>query len=409
MDRRIVVTGLGLNNCLGNTVNEFWESLLASRNGIGKINCFNSDGLFTFKAGQVKNLDFDQFLDKKEVKETDRFALLALMAAQDAILDSGLCFEKEDPFRRGVVLGSGIGGMMFYETQIRKYYNANENHREVHPIAVQKITPNALSGRIAMKFNCQGPNLTISTACSSSNHAIGVAMNSVRSGETDIMLAGGAEAPLMPVNFSSFDNMRVMSRNNICRPFDLNRDGFLMGEGAAILILEELEHAKKRNAKIYAEIVGYGRTCGAYHMVKVREGGADEARAIGLALENANIGINQIDYINAHGTGTVSNDISEAGAINKVFGKKVKDIYVSSIKGALGHLIGAAGATEAVATVLSINRSVIPPNVNYEKRDAQCDLNIPKKPVEKEVNIAISNAFGFGNNNAVIAFKNFGG
>ena len=403
--RRVVITGLGVNNCLGNSVNTFWDSLIEGNSNLSKINLFNSENYSTIEAGQVRDINIEDLISKREEREIDRFTLLALSASRDAICDSNLILKNEDPKRIGVCLGSGIGGMLFYEDQILKYYKSGGSNREIHPMAVQKITPNALSGRLAMKFDCQAFNVTISTACSSSNHAIGIARDEIANNRADIIITGGAEAPLMPVNYASFDNMRVMSRSNVCRPFDLNRDGFVMGEGAGILILEELEHAKKRKAKIYAEICGYGSSCGAFHMIKIKDGGEDESHAIRLALEDAGARVDEVDYINAHGTGTVQNDANEAKAINSIFGDN--NICISSIKGATGHLIGASGAIEAIATVMAINKSLVPPNVNFEVEDPACKLNIAKNPVEKNINIAISNSFGFGNNNVVIVFKKF--
>ena len=404
MSRRVVVTGVGCCNCLGNSAADFWKNLINMETKIDKICHFDPEGYSTYKAGQVSNIECGDFLTKKEEKQIDRFALLGLISANEAILDSGIDFEKEDACRIGVILGSGIGGMLYYEEQIKKYYENASKNKMVHPNAVQKITPNALSGRVAIKFNCKGPNLTISTSCSSSNHAIGIATNNILENKSDVIITGGAEAPLFPVNFASFDNMRVMSSKNVCRPFDINRDGFVMGEGAALLILEELSHAKKRGARIYAEIKGYGNSCGANHMVKSSSDGEDEARAIRAALKDARLVPERIDYVNAHGTGTILNDMSEAKAIRKVFGDK-SEFYTSSIKGATGHLIGASAATEAVATILAIYHSVIPPNINFKDLDPQCNLKIPKEAINKKVRTAISNSFGFGSNNAVIVIS----
>ena len=407
--RRVVVTGIGTVNCLGGNTADFWEALISGADRIDVITGFDPSGYATTRAGQVKDEYTFNVAEKREEREVDRFSLLGLAAAKEAVEDSGLVFEEEDSRTVGVCMGSGMGGMVFYENQIAKFVSSGSNNRLVHPLAVQKITPNALSGRLAMRYNCQATNMVVSTACSSGNHAIGLAMRSIMWADAEIMLAGGAEAPLLPVNFASFDNMRVMSRTGVCRPFDSKRDGFVMGEGAAVLVLEELTRAKKRKAKIYAEVCGYGSSCGAYHMVKIKDGGEDEALAMKRALNDSKINVEYVDYISAHGTGTIQNDVNEAIAVRSVFKEHADKVTVSSIKGATGHIIGASAAVEAVASVMSIERDLIPPNLNFEIDGTGVGLSISKKPVEREVRAVVSNAFGFGNNNAVLVFKKFWG
>lgn len=405
MNKRAVVTGIGAINSLGCGVDTFWRNLLDGKNGIHEITAFDASGYNTTKAAQVNDEYIEKVFSKRDLRSIDRFALFGILSAEEALKDAGLTPENVPADRAGVIQGSGMGGMLFYENQIAKYYDSGFNNSKVNPNAVQKITPNALSGRIAMHFGLQGPNLTISTACSSSNNALAIAAQHIENGLADIILSGGAEAPILPVNYASFDNMRVMSRNNICRPFDSGRDGFIMGEGAATLVIEELSRARSRDATIYGEIIGYANNCGAYHMVKVREGGEDEAMTLRLALKKAGISPEEVDYLSAHGTGTVSNDVNEAIAIRNIFGRHADEMHVSSIKGAVGHQIGASGATEAVSIMMAFKDSVIPPNANLMAKDPACEIVVNKKPVEKNMDIAISNSFGFGNNNAVLVFR----
>ncbi|MBF0217721.1 MAG: beta-ketoacyl-[acyl-carrier-protein] synthase family protein [Candidatus Omnitrophica bacterium] len=408
MDNRVVITGLGVVNCCGNSVNDFWDALISKKDCISEVKEFKEFNFSTTKAGQISGLDVSGF-NQKELKDMDKFSLFALKATEEALKSSNIDLKNISSNRVGVIMGSGMGGMMFYEDQIASFLVNNGNAGSVNPNAVQKITPNALSGKIAIKYKLNGPNLTICTACSSSSNAIGIAYEKIISGQADVIISGGSEAPLMPVNYSSFDNMRVLSRNNICKPFDEARDGFIMGEGAAVLIIESLSHAKKRGAEIYAEISGYTNNCSAYHMVISDKTGIHEEAAIRGALSSSRLDVSDIDFISAHGTGTYVNDLCEGNAINRVFKKNADSIMVASIKGSTGHLIGASGGTEVISSVLAIRNSVIPPTKNLDKVDKDIELNISNEPKHANLSHVLCDSFGFGGNNSVIILKKYKG
>jgi len=359
-------------------------------------------------AGEVKGLDPTQFLPPNVARRVDRFVHLGLAAAGEALRDSGLDLAAADRSRIGAIIGSGLGGVIFHEEQILAGYEKGP-HR-LNPLCVPRITPNAVASHIAIQHGLLGPNMVISTACASSNHAIGESLRKIQHGEADLVVTGGVEAPLTLFCFGAYAAMKVLSRRNdapekASRPFDRGRDGFVLSEGAAALILEELGHARRRGARIYAELLGYGAGSGAHHMVIPDPTGNDAAAAMRLALRDAGIGPDAVDYINAHGTSTQANDAAETRAIKDVFGERARAIPISATKGVIGHTIGAAGAIEAAACCLTIAEGVIHPTANYEKPDPDCDLDyVPNSAREAKVNVALSNAFGFGNANACLVF-----
>jgi 3-oxoacyl-[acyl-carrier-protein] synthase II len=410
--KRVVITGLGVVAPNGIGKDAFWKSTLDGVSAVDNITSFDTADYTTKIAAEVKNFDPAAYMDKKTICSTDRFAQFAISAARLAVEDSGLCMEKENKKAIGVCLGSGLGGMLFYENQILAVIEA-KTIKKGSPACVPKITANSAPGNVAIQFGLAGPNLAVSTACSSGNHAIGLAADMIKQDRADIIFAGGTEAPIIPLTFGAFNQLRVMSKRNdfpkeASRPFDKDRDGFVMGEGAAILILEELAHAIKRKAHIYAELIGYGSTCGHYHMVMPAPEGRDAARAIKMALETAKILPEQVDYVNAHGTSTRANDIAETKAIKTIFKKHAYEIGISSTKSMIGHCIGAAGAIEAVACVMALNENIMPPTINYKIKDPDCDLNyVPNHPQEKNLNIVLSNSFGFGSNNACILIERY--
>lgn len=407
-NRRVVVSGLGVLAPNGIGVKEFWQANVSGQSGIKRLTRFDTDQFQTKIAGQIDHFNPLDFMDQSLAQKEDRFTQFALAAATLALQDSQIKLDQQDPYRLGVVLGSGLGGMFFYEKQILLMQQYGQV--KTHPASIPRIMPNAPASQMAITFQCKGPNLTISTACASGNHAIGQALTMIKHHQADIILAGGTEAPLVFYNFAGFDAMRVMSRHNedyqyACRPFDKNRDGFVMGEGAAILVLEEREHALNRGAKIYAEILGYGASSGAGHMVLPVVNGEDAAWAMRLALENTGIRAEDIDYINAHGTSTQANDKAETQAIKSVFENRAYQVPISSTKSMIGHTLGAAGAIEAVVCCLAIENNIIPPTINYQQADPECDLDyVPGQARQQQVNCVLSNSFGFGNNNATLIF-----
>jgi len=406
--RRAVVTGLGVVAPNGIGTDEFWQSSIAGRSGIDRVTTFDASDLDSQIAGQVTGFDPLDYVPSKVARGTDRFAQLGLVAAQMALDDSGLDLEREDSSRIGTIVGSGLGGVLFHEEQMMVAYERGK-HR-VNPLCVPRITPNAVSSQIAIRHGLLGPNMVISTACASGTHAIGEALRKIQGDETDIVFTGGAEAPLTPFTFAAFSRMRVLSSRNdapqkASRPFDRKRDGFVLAEGAAVLVLEELGHALRRGAHIYAEVVGYGMSCGAHHMVIPDPTGRDAAMAMRLALSDADIGPPDVSYVNAHGTSTESNDPMETRAVKDVFGDLAFQIPLSSTKSMTGHAIGAAGAIEAAVCCLTIKHQIICPTINYEEPDEACDLDyVPNRCREADVAVAMSNSFGFGSVNAVLLF-----
>ena len=410
--RRIVITGMGALTSIGIGIDKMWESALSGKSGVGEVSLFDASNYETKIAAEVKNFDPKDFMLPEVFRKTDRFAQMGVAAARMAVEDAGLnAFIEKEHDRIPVIIGSGLGGSLFHEEQIFKLIEGNDPRR-VLSSSVPRIAPNAVSAYIAMQFKLKGPNLTISTACSSGGNAISTAAQLIELGAADVVLAGGVECPITPFTYAAYQSLRVLSKgngqigHNTPRPFDKNRDGFVLGEGAGMLILETYENAVARKAKIYAELLGYASNCGAYHMATPEPNGEDAAAAIEGALRKSGIEKNQVQYINAHGTATKMNDIAEAKAIKRVFGSKTP--YVSSTKSQTGHTIGAAGAIEAIFTVLSIKHQVIPPTINCDELDEECDINVVRKESLKcKINNAISNSFGFGSNNSVLVFGRF--
>lgn len=405
--RRVVITGLGViaANGIGNEA--FWRANIKGISGVGLITRFDTSQFRTKIAAEVKDFVPLEYMEDMTVNKVDRFTQFAIACTRITLKDSQLQLVQEDPYRVGVILGSGLGGMFFYERQILAMQEFG--HSKTHPASISRVMPNAPSAHVSIEFRCKGPNLTISTACSSANHALGQAFEMIRQDKADIMLAGGTEAPIVFYNFAGFDALRVMS-TEACRPFDRDRDGLVMGEGAAVLVLEELEHALRRKAKIYAELSGYGLTSGAEHMVIPDPEGEDAAQTMALALKDASLQPSDVDYINAHGTATQANDKAETKAIKNIFGKNAYKIPISSTKSMVGHTLGAAGAIEAVVCCLSIENNLIPPTINYRVPDPECNLDyVPNQARRHRVDVALSNAFAFGGNNASIIFKRYEG
>lgn len=409
--KRVVVTGVGAVTPIGNDAKTFWSNIKAGVNGIDYVTQFDASDMKTKIAGEVKDLDVNEFIDKKDARKMDRFTQLALIAASEAVKDSGLDMEKEDPWRVGCITGSGIGGIKTFEEQHTNYLEKGAGR--VSPFFIPMMIGNIAPCQIAIKFNAKGVNENIITACASSTNALGTAFRHIQYGDNDVIIAGGCEATVAPTAFAGFCNMKAMSTNNddpkhASKPFDLNRDGFVLSEGAAFLILEELEHAKARGANILCEMVGYGATDDAYHITSPIPGGEGGAKAMELAIKDAGVEPKDITYINAHGTSTKYNDLFETQAIKKVFGDSAYDVAVSSTKSMTGHMLGAAGAAEAVICAYSINDGYIPATINYETPDPECDLDIvPNEGRHQNVDYAMSNSLGFGGHNATVVFKKY--
>ena len=407
--RKVVVTGLGALAPNGNTLTEYWDSLISGKSGIGTINSFDADKLSVRIAGELTNFDPLSYFDRKELRKLDLFTVYHLITAEEAIIHSNLDLEKEDKDRIGVIIGTGIGGIQTLENEHGVYVERGQ--RRVSPFFVPRFIPNIASGNLAIKFGLKGPNHTIISACASGTDAIGCAARAIQYGDADIMVTGGSEASITGLTISGFANIRALSTRNdnpeaASRPFDAERDGFVLGEGAAALVLEEKEHALKRNAPILGEFAGYGATDDAFHITQPSEGGAGAIKAMNIALKDANIKTNEVDYINAHGTSTPFNDKTESAAIASLFKENVSKLKVSSTKSMVGHALGASGALEAVACVKAINENTAPPTINYENQDPECSLDyIPNKSENFTINTAMSNSFGFGGHNAVIVFK----
>jgi 3-oxoacyl-[acyl-carrier-protein] synthase II len=413
--RRVVITGLGAITPLGQTVKETWENLVKGKSGVGYIDRFDTSNLPVKIAAQIRNFDPLKRLSQKEagvpIKKLDLFSIYALWAAEEAIEDSALLKGPFDPDRVGVIIASGIGGVETLEREIIVGYT--KGYDRISPYLIPMMIPDMASGLIAIKYRFKGPNYCTVSACASSAHAIGDAFRLIRYGDADVMIVGGSEAPIIPTAVAGFSSMKALSTRNdepekASRPFDRDRDGFVMGEGAAVLVLEEYEHAMRRGAKIYAELVGYGSTADAYHITAPCVDGEGAVKCMLRALEDAKLSPDEVDYINAHGTSTKLNDAVETLAIKKVFGERAYKIPISSTKSMIGHLLGAAGAIEAVATIMTIHTGIIHPTINYENPDPECDLDyVPNEARKKEVNVAISNSFGFGGHNVCLVFKKF--
>jgi len=407
MERRVVITGLGTVTPLGNSVKEFWQGLIEGRSGVDYITYFDTSNHVTKFAAEVKNLSTEGILDKKDLKRLDNFTVYAMVAAHEAILDSGIDLEKEDRDRIGVIVGSGIGGIASLETEHAKLLK--HGPRRISPFFIPQMIIDIVSGHISMKYNLKGQNYSVVSACATATHAIGVAFKAIQRGEADVMICGGTEAAITPLGVAGFNAMKAISTRNedpkaASRPFDLNRDGFVMGEGSGIVVLEDLEHARKRGANIYAELKGIGFTADAYHITAPAPGGEGAVRAMRICLNDAKANPEDVEYINAHGTSTPYNDKNETEAIKTVFKDHAYKMNISSTKSMTGHLLGAAGGIELIASVLALKYGIIPPTINYTDPDPDCDLNYtPNIAYEKKIKLAISNTFGFGGHNAVLA------
>ncbi|WP_375772603.1 beta-ketoacyl-ACP synthase II [Archangium gephyra] len=415
-NRRVVITGTGIITALGTGTEKNWQAMLAGKSGIGTITRFDTKKIDTNFAGEVKDFEPEKFIDKREVRRMDLFSQYALAAAEMAVKESGLPVGPDAPHgyapeKVGVIVGSGIGGLSSLEEQHRK--GLEKGFDRLSPFFIIQMIINMAPGLISMRYGCKGPNWAPVSACATSAHAIGEAWKSIRLGETDAVIAGGSEAAITPLGMGGFSVMKALSNRNgdpsaASRPFDKDRDGFVMGEGAGIVVLEEMEAAKKRGANILAELVGYGANSDAHHVTQPAPEGEGAARCMRLALVSAGMNPEDIGYINAHGTSTPFNDANETKAIKAVFGGHARKVAVSSTKSMTGHMLGAAGGAEAVVAVQTLQRGVLPPTINYTTPDPDCDLDyVPNQAREQRVDAVMSNSFGFGGTNAVLVFKRF--
>jgi 3-oxoacyl-[acyl-carrier-protein] synthase II len=413
-DRRVVITGLGLVTPIGNEVDTFWNNLITGQCGIDKITAFDASAYDTQIAGQVKEFDpIPAFPSPKEARRTDRYSQFGIYAAWQALKDSGLDMTKTNPDEAGAFIGSGIGGLQTTSEQLKILLERGPGR--LSPFMIPMLISNMASGLVSMYYNLRGPNFATCSACATATHALGEAWRTIKMGDANIMFAGGAEAAIVPVGIGGFCAMRAMSTRNddpkrASRPFDKDRDGFVMGEGAGVLVLEELEHAKARGARIYAELAGYGNTADAHHLTAPAPGGEGAARCMKMALRNAGLNTTDISYINAHGTSTPQGDIAETEAVKTVFGDHARKLVVSSTKGATGHMLGAAGAVEMIACVKAIQTDIVPPTINIQNQDPACDLDyVPNTARQMKVNAIANNSVGFGGHNATVVGKKFVG
>ena len=411
MNRRVVITGIGLVTPVGLTTAANWETILAGKSGIGPITRFDASGFNTRIAGEIKDFDPSQFVDKKEIKKMDRFIQYAIAATTEALNESGLKITPENAERIGVIVGSGMGGI---ETIVNTDSTCREQGpNRVSPFFIPSCVINLAPGQISIRTGAKGPNFSPVSACATGTHAIGEAFHIIKRGEADAIIAGGAESTVIPVAIAGFGNMKALSTRNddpekASRPFDSERNGFIMGEGAGILILEELEHAQRRGTKIYAELIGFGMNSDAYHITSPAPDGSGAARCMELAIASAGIKKEEVHYINAHGTSTLVNDAMETKAIKMAFGEHARKVLISSTKSMTGHLLGAAGAVETAYTALALYHQIIPPTINLENPDPECDLDyVPHKARPAEIEVAISNSFGFGSTNACVVLRKF--
>jgi 3-oxoacyl-[acyl-carrier-protein] synthase II len=405
MMRRTVITGMGAVTPLATNLQSFWDGLLSGKSGIGPIELVDTKEFKVKFGGEVKNWTPEKFFDTKAVRRMDRFSQFAMVAALEAIKDSGFDSAKEDPFRCGAIVGSGIGGLTEYEEQHTKFMQGG-GPRGVSPFVIPKMMPNAAPGNISIHFGLAGPSRAVSTACASAADAIADALRCIQRDEVDVMVTGGAEAAITYMGLGGFISARALSSRNenpqaASRPFDKDRDGFVLSEGAGILVIEELEHARRRGARIYAELLGAGSSSDAYNITAPHPEGIGAARAMQLALKDARVSPSDIDYINAHGTSTELGDAAETLAVKKVFGEHARKVAISSTKSMIGHLLGASGGVELIATVMSIKHGIVHPTINLDTPDPACDLDyVPKAPRKMPVRYAISNSFGFGGHNS---------
>lgn len=408
--KRVVITGMGTINPIGHNVNETWESIKNKECGIQEISLIDSSTYKTKFDAEIKNYDPNEFFDPKTAKRNDRYTQLGMIAAREAVKDSGITPENSDYSRIGTYFSSGIGGLTTIQEQCKIYFE--KGNTRVSPLFIPMGISNMAAGTIAIEYGFKGESMSIVTACASSAHAIGEAYRAIQLGEEDVILAGGSEASINEIALAGFENMKALTHatevNRASIPFDAERSGFVMGEGAGAIILEELEHAKARGAKIYAELIGYGSTTDAYHITSPSPDGEGGANAMKRALKNANIKPEEVDYINAHGTSTHLNDATETKAIKTAFGEHAKKLMVSSTKGNTGHLLGGAGVLEAIISVKAINDSLVPPTINYKVKDEECDLDIvPNEPRKADIKVAMSNSLGFGGHNATIILRKY--
>ncbi len=411
MNHRVVITGTGLLTAVGKDVQSSWTSLLEGRSGAGPITHFDSSDLSVHFACEVQDFDPAEYIDRKEIKRTDRYAQLAIAAASQAMRDAGLeeKLDTLDPERFGVLIGSGIGGIATFEEQHGRALDKGPSR--ISPFFVPMFIADIAAGLVSIRYNAKGPNYATVSACASGAHAIGNALRHLRAGEADIILAGGTEASVTPMAVGGFAAMKALSERNdtpesASRPFDATRDGFVLGEGAGVLVLETLEHARARGATILAELAGYGQTADAYHITAPATGGEGAKRAMLLALKDAGASAEEVDYVNAHGTSTPANDVNETAAIKAALGERAYEIVVGSTKSMTGHTLGAAGGVEGVISALVCRHGVIPPTINYSEPDPECDLDYATAgPVERPVRLALSNSFGFGGHNVCLAIR----
>lgn len=410
MEKRVVITGLGSINPIGNDVQSTWKGIEDGKCGIDEITLFDNSNLKTKLVAEVKDYDASKYLDVKQSKRLDRSSQFSLIAAREALKDSGITEENTDYNNVGIFIGSGIGGLITIENQSQIKFEKGANR--ISPMFIPMAIANMPAGNVSIDLGLKGESISIVTACASSTHAIGEAYRNIKSGYEEVILAGGTEAAICELGIAGFENMKALctgnDKNRASIPFDKERSGFVMGEGSGVIVLEELEHAKKRGAKIYAEIIGYGATSDSYHITSPDPEAKGPVRAMERAIEDAKINASDIDYINAHGTSTHLNDSTETKAIKLVFGEESKNIQVSSTKGNTGHLLGAAGAVEAIICIKALENGLIPPTINYKEKDEECDLNIvPNKPIKKKLNVVMSNSLGFGGHNSSIILKKY--
>jgi 3-oxoacyl-[acyl-carrier-protein] synthase II len=407
--RRVVVTGMSVISALGTGLEKNWDGLMSGVSGIGPITRFDASSLPTQIAGEIPDFEPTEFMGKKELRKMDRFIQYAIAASGMALQDSGFDITEDNGERIGVLIGAGLGGL----PAIEKYHEAvlEGGYKKLSPFFIPMVIINVAPGLVSMKYGAKGPNLSVCSACATGTHAVGDAFRIIHRGDADAMIAGGTESTITMLGVGGFNVMKALSTRNddpkrASRPFEKNRDGFIMAEGAGILMLEEYEHARRRGAKIYGEICGYGLTSDAYHLTAPAPGGEGAVRCMKMALETAGANPEEVDYINAHGTSTNLNDYYETLAIKTVFGDYASRVMVSSTKGATGHALGAAGTIEAAYCLLAMNRGIVPPTINYEEPDPDCDLDyVPNQPREAEIKVAMSNSFGFGGTNATLLFR----
>ena len=407
--RRVVVTGLGTINPLGNNVSDTWNNLINGISGIDYISSFETDGLPVTFAGEVKNFDANEYMGKQHARKLDRSGHLSIYAAEEALKDANIDTEQRLGNGVGIVFGTGIGGIATTEQAVRTYDERGASR--INPLAITQLMPNSSTGQVAIKFGIEGPSLTITTACAASANALGEAKNMIQNGIVDMVIAGGTESGTTAMTIGAFAQIRALSTNNenpkkACRPFDKDRDGFVMGEGSTVLVMESEESAINRGVDIYGYVSGYGASTDAHHITAPAEGGRGAVDAMKKALFDAELTPNDIDYINAHGTSTPANDKNETAAIKTVFSEKAYDVNISSTKSMTGHLLGGGGAFESLVSLLSLKNNIIPPTINLNNPDEECDLNYtPNIPLEKDLSTAMSNSFGFGGHNGVLVFK----